>query len=94
MFLATAGLDWKVWNPMPHAFEHGTLPFLDIIGIQHGEWGRGWDIGANDLYILVHYLSRRSSGLTKFFTVIPSGGSGCGLAVPALSSACCRPARD
>ena len=37
VFLATAALDWRYFRHAPHSYEHGTLPFLDIIALSHGE---------------------------------------------------------
>lgn len=42
VFLATATLDWNLFFDAPRRFEHGTLPFLDIIALQHGEAVAGW----------------------------------------------------
>lgn len=37
VFLATATLDWKQLRPCgPERFEDGTLPFLNILGLQQG----------------------------------------------------------
>ncbi|GAB4818580.1 hypothetical protein N2152v2_005626 [Parachlorella kessleri] len=36
VFLATAALDWRYFRHAPHSYEHGTLPFLDIIALSHG----------------------------------------------------------
>ncbi len=40
VFLATAALDWHYFREAPHSYEHGTLPFLDIIAVRHGEPNR------------------------------------------------------
>ncbi len=37
VFLATSALDWHFWLDAPHSMEHGTLAFLDIIALRHGE---------------------------------------------------------
>ncbi len=37
VFLATAAQDWRLFKEAPHSLEHGTLPFLDIVALKHGE---------------------------------------------------------
>ncbi len=39
VFTATARLDWRQPRRAPQGMEHGTLPFLDIVALRHGEWG-------------------------------------------------------
>ncbi|GAB4820182.1 hypothetical protein N2152v2_007228 [Parachlorella kessleri] len=36
VFLATSKLDWRYYQKPPHAFEHGTVAFTDIIALRHG----------------------------------------------------------
>lgn len=36
-----SSLDWSLLSDGPERFEDGTLPFLDIVSLQHGGLGGG-----------------------------------------------------